>query len=291
MAMKSFYKGERLGKRPPCAICGGRGTGDRELLYLTHGVTVWLCAGHRDLGFLTSRVGRDLAVSLGHVWDAARCMTKHRSAALVRHMQNVAAAPRARQRPGSYAWPELRREAEARFARGERPARVIADLRDRHAKDAARPPSPRAMRRWFGDGRWLAAPADEPPGSDPPGPPGPGPAGSPRPGPPDAARREPPTPSEATPAARPSRIGPPTVQLGFEAGSAQQAELTNRRAAASGPRRAMPPDPRSERRRPRTPARLGRPLLVAPCHGRGPPRFGVARRDGTLCRRAARSIR
>jgi hypothetical protein len=156
MAMKSFYKGESLGNTPPCAICGGKGVGARALLHLTHGVSVWLCAGHRDPSFVHSRAGRDLMVSLGHVWAASNCLTRRRNAALLAHMARVGNPQPDHRRPGSYAWPSLRGEAERRFHAGEPPARVIADLRTREARGSAVAPSVRTMRRWFTEGRWLS---------------------------------------------------------------------------------------------------------------------------------------
>jgi hypothetical protein len=66
--------------------------------------------------------------------------------------------PSARARPGSYAWPTLRDEAERRFAAGAAAQAVIATLRARHAADTARAPSVRTMRRWCAERRWLARP-------------------------------------------------------------------------------------------------------------------------------------
>ena len=68
---KSFYKGERLGNRPPCAICMGRGEGERARFILPGGVRVWLCAAHRSEEFQRRRAGRDFWVSLHAVWRAA----------------------------------------------------------------------------------------------------------------------------------------------------------------------------------------------------------------------------
>ena len=153
---RSFYKGEPLGKTPACLLCKGAGDGERARLHLTRGVSVWLCASHRDPGFLTSRAGRDLVVSLQRMWQAAGCLAGRRSQALDDHLRRVRAAHRARDLPGSYAWAALRVEAEGRFAQGEDPRRVIRELRDRHAHDHARAPSARTMRRWFTEGRWIA---------------------------------------------------------------------------------------------------------------------------------------
>ena len=40
MAVRSHYKGEALGKLPPCAICAGPGEGKRAELHLPHGIRV-----------------------------------------------------------------------------------------------------------------------------------------------------------------------------------------------------------------------------------------------------------
>ena len=59
---RSFYKGESLGSTPACAICVGKGQGTRAQLHLPGGVSVWLCAAHRDPRPHPAR--RDVAVSL-----------------------------------------------------------------------------------------------------------------------------------------------------------------------------------------------------------------------------------
>lgn len=156
---KSFYKGEALGSRPPCAICMGPGEGERGQLLLPGGVRVWLCAAHRSGVFQRSRAGRDFAYSLSCVWEAAGCLTTRRRRALAVHRERLlrgARGPAPRSRPGSYAWPGLRREAEGLWARGA-PLRVVIDrLRARAARGEARPPSRTTMYRWFGESRWLA---------------------------------------------------------------------------------------------------------------------------------------
>ena len=118
---RSFYKGERLGKTPACAICMGRGQGPRALLHLPLGVSVWLCEGHRDPGWLRGRAGRDLVASLLKVWQAANCLTARRSRCLDLFLEGVQGAHHARRLPGSYSWKQLRAEAEGRFAAGEAP--------------------------------------------------------------------------------------------------------------------------------------------------------------------------
>ncbi len=151
---KTFYKARGLGGAPPCAICMGPGSGERAAVQLGFGVCVWLCAAHRSDGFLRRRAGRDLVVSLTAVWEAAGCLTATRRHALRAHLERTARLSQARALPGSYAWPDLRREAEERFARGEPAGRVIADLRGRHRADVATVPSERTMQRWYAERRW-----------------------------------------------------------------------------------------------------------------------------------------
>ena len=166
---RSFYKGEWLGKLPACAICVGRGHGP-PLLHLPLGVSVWLCAAHRDPEWLASQAGRDLVVSLQTVWGAANCLTARRSRALSLFQAPLRSAHRARRLPGSYSWRQLRREAEGRFAAGEPPSAVIDELRRRELNrpGPAHPPWVQTMRRWFRDGRWRGAGGGPCPGSEEP---------------------------------------------------------------------------------------------------------------------------
>jgi hypothetical protein len=63
-------------------------------------------------------------------------------------------------RPGSYTWPALRAEAEARWAAGDPPRRVIDELRARHTSAIAVAPSRATMYRWFREARWALAAED-----------------------------------------------------------------------------------------------------------------------------------
>ena len=149
----SHYKGPWIGKLPMCAICGGAGEGTRAEHFLTHGVSVWLCEAHRSEEFQRRRAGRDFVASVGAVWRAAGITGRRHSQALAAHLRRVRGAL-GRERPGSYAWPELRQEAERRFANGEPPRNVIAELRQAPLV-GMRLPSIRTLRRWFHEGRWL----------------------------------------------------------------------------------------------------------------------------------------
>jgi hypothetical protein len=152
-------------KSPICAICLDRTRGRTFERQLTHGVRVWLCAAHHSVEFLRRNGGRDFVVTLQRSWRAHDCLTRARARALDAHLRALRSTVRAvtRPLPGSYAWPRLRQEAEAAFARGEHVLATITRLRTRHADDHARVPSIRTMRRWFSDGRWLRRPAEPPP--------------------------------------------------------------------------------------------------------------------------------
>ncbi len=146
---------------PPCAICAGTGQDPRRLVHLTHGVAVWLCDTHAAERFMREDGGTVFADRLACMWIATGALTVLRAAALRTHVHQTRSAGVARDRPGSYSWPVLRREAEQRFAKGHDPRQVIQELRERHADCPAMAPSPRTMRRWYTQARWLAPP---PPG-------------------------------------------------------------------------------------------------------------------------------
>jgi hypothetical protein len=147
-------------KSPICAICLDRTRGTTLVRELTHGVRLSLCKGHHSTEFMRSNAGRDFAVTLLRIWRAQGCLTRARSRALDAHLRAVRAISTTitRSRPGSYAWPKLRREAEDHFARGDGVTSTINRLRQRHARDHATVPSIRTMRRWFTQGRWLRIP-------------------------------------------------------------------------------------------------------------------------------------
>ena len=156
---KSFDKGEPLGSCPPCVICMGRGEGERGLLTLPGGVSVWLCAAHRSESFQRRRACRDFVYTLSCVWQAAGCFTARRRRALELHRQRLLAqarGPSPRSRPGSYTWPELRQEAEGQWAKGQPLRRVIDRIRSKASRGLAHPPSRTTLYRWHAEARWRA---------------------------------------------------------------------------------------------------------------------------------------
>src|SRR5690242_20171502 len=118
MYVPTLYKKRGLPvKAAVCAICLDRTRGRTQLVGMTHGVSVWLCAVHASVEFRSRRGGRDFVVTLQRVWHASGCLTVARRRALEAHLGALRGAPR-RRRPGSYAWPGVRGELERRFAAG-----------------------------------------------------------------------------------------------------------------------------------------------------------------------------
>jgi len=157
MSPPTLYKARQVPtKQPVCAICVERTRGRTRRVALGYGVAVSLCADHASLDFQRRNGGRDFALTLQRLWVAHGCLSSARSRALRAHVDALQGAA-ARPRPGSYAWPGLRREAEQLFAAGEAPWPTIASLRRRAADAGVRPPSVRTMMRWHSERRWLTA--------------------------------------------------------------------------------------------------------------------------------------
>jgi hypothetical protein len=156
----TLYKARNVPqKRPVCAICVDRTRGRTERIQLTHRVSVWLCADHGSVAFQTRRSGRDFVRTLMGVWKANDCLTAARERALTAHLdRRRGAQPRARRRPGSYSWPDLRHLLENRYAAGATPAQLTGAVHARYADCPARPPSRRTIQRWHAQHRWLAQP-------------------------------------------------------------------------------------------------------------------------------------
>lgn len=141
-----------------CVLCGHAGRGDVAPFHMTHGIAVLLCRAHREPRFLRRRRGRIFTERLHAAWRAAGAVNQRRLSALATHQRRMHPAPPKRRRPGSYAWPNLRRLAETRFAAGEAPDTVIRDLRRQFGIYPACVPSEQTMRRWHAEGRWHHTP-------------------------------------------------------------------------------------------------------------------------------------
>jgi hypothetical protein len=121
-------------------------------------VSVWLCADHASHAFQTRRSGRDFVTTLAAVWTANDCLTTARDNALTAHLDRLRHPNPQRPRPGSYAWPDLRRRVEAGYAAGATPHQAHAAIHQQHGAGPARPPSRRTIQRWHAQRRWLVRP-------------------------------------------------------------------------------------------------------------------------------------
>ena len=138
----TLYKARGMRKQPVCAICVERTRGRTVRVELGYGVGVWLCPSHAGAGFLHRRGGRDLVLTLQQLWQAHGCLTPSRHKALLRHLKRLEGPSlRKAERPGSYAWPRLRRRR-----RGRRDGRVAGALVRRGGPGArAQPAHGRAL--------------------------------------------------------------------------------------------------------------------------------------------------
>jgi hypothetical protein len=151
----TLYKARGVpNKQAVCAICVERTRGRTSVVRYGYGVSVWLCAAHASAEFQTRRSGRDLVLTLQRLWQAHGCLTAARRSALSAHLAACTAVAQ-RPRPGSYSWPDLRADAERRFAAGTAAHIVTRDLRRQPAGCPGRLPSARTIRRWHSQRRWL----------------------------------------------------------------------------------------------------------------------------------------
>ena len=160
----TLYKARGVSpKQAICAICVDRTRSKTRRVELGFGVSVSLCADHGSREFMVENAGRDFVLTLSRLWQACGCLTGPRNRALDAHLRSLRPpGPATRRRPGSYAWPELRAEAEQAFRQGGSPDAAIVRLRARHAPDYARVPTVFTMRRWHRERRWLATPRASP---------------------------------------------------------------------------------------------------------------------------------
>ena len=142
----------------PCTLCGHGGRGEARVRFLPHGVYVWLCSVHGSLTFISRDYGREFARRLQQRWQSSGVFGTRRRQALIAHVERLRRVGGDADKPGSHSWPKLRREAGRRFAAGDDPATVIAELRLDVSGGPAVAPSIRTFRRWFAQGRWLVPP-------------------------------------------------------------------------------------------------------------------------------------
>jgi hypothetical protein len=154
------YKGRSRGpmKAPRCVACFPRSVAG-QMIPFRYGVSVALCDDHRDPAFVHSRGGRDFFAALSTTYESLGLHGKRYSRAIRAFVDDVLAMgePTPRHRPGSYAWPEQRRAAEAAWAEGGTyhagEGVVLAFFAS--LPPSVKPPSPHTIRRWWRDRRWL----------------------------------------------------------------------------------------------------------------------------------------
>jgi len=117
---------------PVCAICVDRTRGQTQRLQLPTASRCGSRHDHASPAFRTRRSGRDFATTLAAVWKGNDCLTIARSKALAAHLESQRRPKPPRPRPGSYAWPDLRRAIEAGCAAGATPGEIAPAVPPHH---------------------------------------------------------------------------------------------------------------------------------------------------------------
>ena len=152
--LPTLYKARNFPtKQAACCICVDRTRGRTQKLVLGYGVEIWLCKPHASPEFQRQRGGRDFELTLMRLWRANGCWNIARQKALQAFTAAREENKRAHHRPGSYAWPDLRRHAEQAFAEGAAPDRLYAQIAEHYRDCPARAPSRRTLGRWHAERR------------------------------------------------------------------------------------------------------------------------------------------
>jgi hypothetical protein len=157
-----IYKGRGRGpaKHPRCIACFPKSVAG-QVVPLSRGVSIVLCADHRDPAFLHSRGGRDFLAATGALFRGLGLSGRRWQEALSTFLDDVRATrgPTPRRRPGSYAWPGVRRRAEEVWNAGgsfEDGMRAVYT----HVEPITTGfslPSLSTVRRWWRQKRWFLA--------------------------------------------------------------------------------------------------------------------------------------
>ena len=164
------YKNRNAGppRKAPRCICCFPGNRAGQIVPLKYGVHIALCDRHRDPAWMRSQSGRTFLSIVGTTFSSLGLKQPRFHEALDAFVRDLVAAERPpRDRPGSYAWPELRRALEGRWAEDSR-FHACADAVSAYV--AERPagwnaPSAATLRRWWREKRWLLG---GPPRAQPP---------------------------------------------------------------------------------------------------------------------------
>ena len=149
------HQGSR--KAPKCLACFPRSCAGQRVP-LAYGVSLVLCADHRDPRFIASRHGRDFLAAIGELLTSLGLAASRYQRALTAFVKAVSEPARPqRQRPGSYAWAARRQDAERVWSRGgsfqQGLRAALADPPEPRARAGI--PTSRTVRRWWHDRRWL----------------------------------------------------------------------------------------------------------------------------------------
>lgn len=163
------YKGAGRGpaKAKRCVACFPSSVAG-ETVPLSYGVTIVLCADHRDVRFIQSRGGRDFLASIGTIFESIGLTGAryHRAATKFVDQIRYRDTPTPRRRPGSYTWPRLRDAAERVWQDGgayhDGEMVILRGFLDQ-PPGLTNPPSPHTIRRWWRERRWISRrPGEEP---------------------------------------------------------------------------------------------------------------------------------
>jgi hypothetical protein len=147
-------------KAPKCVACFPDSCAGQRVT-LPYGVSLVLCAEHRNPRFIASDSGRGFLAALADVYDGLGLTARRYSAALRRFCELCATAgPGPRHRPGSYHHAARRQAAEQVWAGGGtfRAGLAAALANPPPATCAFRPPSLQTLRRWWRQRRWERPP-------------------------------------------------------------------------------------------------------------------------------------
>jgi hypothetical protein len=163
---KHRAKGQTKQHPGSCIACLPNNVAGRDVR-LRHGITLVLCEAHRTPGHVAGHGGEEFLRAISTLFHAMGIHSKRHHAALRAFVLDMCHPRRRgpeRPRPGSYAWPGRRQDAETvwsragSFEQGRQAARAPAP------DPRSRAPTERTVRRWWQERRWLGPPVAEPVG-------------------------------------------------------------------------------------------------------------------------------
>jgi hypothetical protein len=147
-------------KAPKCVACFPASRAG-QCVPLRYGVTLVLCAQHRDPRFVAARSGRDFLAAIGELFTGLGLTGRRYGEALREFVRECTNPPRpTRPLPGSYAHARRRQDAEEVWARGGsfEAGLAVALANPPPGLYGVAIPSYRTVRRWWLQRRWLRPP-------------------------------------------------------------------------------------------------------------------------------------